>query len=398
MRTISTLNEERADLRKKIAAVSSRTSGPASFASGKTSGSSGSAVGGSFDWKTISSQLTGAGEGDVVSDMRAMMQFEQRLENMSKEEMIAALDEIAGLDLTKEARENLESMILDPLIQLDPALALAHFGDRIKDEADGIGWQLASALQNWAEKDLVAATVWFDREIAAGNFDSKTLDGRSELRMQYEGALLASLLESDPDAASQRLAAMPEDQRREVLQQMTFSELSEGSQKAYTALVRGLVPSAEREGSFAHIAGELVSNEGFSEVGNFLDGVNASTAERVAAAKEAADSHLEQLAENGKITAQEVDAMREWLARQAPGEKDRITGKALAEAAQGDGEFSFTEAAKLALTYNESSPNDDVLVAFLNSYAARSNLQQAEHLAGMIKDPKTREELLQQLK
>ena len=399
MRGISVLKEERSDLRKRIAAVSQGAGSGADFATAqraaKTKGENGKAP---MDWEAIAGQMAGMVNGDGMMEIKSMMALQQRLDGMSPDEMLAAMDEIAALDLSAESRELLESMIIIPLIEADPEMTLRRFADRIRDESDGVAWQLSAAMQAWAKKDLTAAAAWFDQQISAGTFDSKTLDGRSEMRLQFEGALMESLIGADPEAAAARLAALPEDQRREVLQQIAFDELPEDARKAYAGLVRGLVPEDEREGTFAHMATELVGDGGFEGVGTFLDGVNASPSERAAAAGDAANTRLEELGRKGKVTAEEVDAMRSWLDRQAPGMTDSITGKALAEAAQERGKFKFEEAAALALKYHQSSGNDDVLVGFLEGFYARSNLDQAVQLAENIKDAKRREEILEQLK
>lgn len=350
------------------------------------------------DWKELSAKLLEMENGGGRSDLRAGLNFQQELAGMTQQEMIAALDEIAALDLSAEARESLESLILAPLIREDPQLALERFADRIDSESSAIGWQLSTALRDWAKKDLAGATAWFDRQIAEGKFDSKTLDGRSEERTRFEAALMQSLLSSDPNAAGQRLANIPEDQRREVLEQIAFPELGPQDQQTYAALVRQLVPQDERAGSFAHIASELADDSGYGKVTSFLDAVQATPAERSAAAMQTAESRLQSLGMEGNVSRADVDSLREWLTRQAPGEVDSITGKAIAEAAQEQGKFKFAEASQLVLQYHQSSGNDDVLVAFLQSYSARSNLEEAIHMADLISDTKRRAEILNQLK
>ena len=350
------------------------------------------------DWKELAARLLEMENGGDRSDLRAGLNFQQELAGMTQEEMIAALDEIAALDLSAEARESLESLILAPLIREDPQLALERFADQIGSESSAMGWQLSTALRDWAKKDLAGATAWFDRQIADGKFDSKTLDGRSEERTRFEAALMQSLLTSDPNAASQRLANIPEDQRREVLEQIAFPELGPQDQKNYAELVRQLVPQDERAGSFAHIASELVDDSGYGKVSSFLDAVQATPAERAAAAMQTAESRMQSLGVEGAVTRADVDSLREWLTRQAPGQVDSITGKAIAEAAQDEGKFKFAEASQLVLQYHQSTGSDDVLVAFLQSYSARSNLEEAIHMAELISDKKRRAEILNQLK
>ncbi len=399
LRSISSLENNAVTLREKIAtALASGNFPAASSTANQPNEATASARKQFHDWKELSSRLVEMQNGGGHSDLRAGVNFQQELAGMTKEEMTAALDEIAGLDLSAEARETLESLIIAPLIREDPQLALERFGDRIGSESSAIGWQLSTALRDWAKKDLAGATAWFDRQIADGKFDSKSLDGRSEERTRFEAALMQSLLSSDPNAASQRLADIPEDQRREVLEQIVFPDLGQQDQKTYAELVRQLVPQDERAGSFAHIASELVDDSGYGKVSNFLDAVQATPAERAAAASQTAESRLQSLGMDATVTRADVDSLREWLTRQAPGQVDSITGKALAEAAQGQGKFKFAEASQLVLQYQQISGGDDVLVAFLQSYSARSNLEEAIHMADLIADEKRRAKILNQLK
>ena len=177
-----------------------------------------------------------------------------------------------------------------------------------------------------------------------------------------------------------------------------FEELPEQAQQGYAKLVRGLVPEDERAGAFTNVASALVSEDGFEGVGKFLDSVNATAAERVVSSREAANSLMLEIADERVITRSDVETMRKWLEGQAPGTADKVTGEALGDAAQDGGEFGFAAASELALEYHRSSGNDDVLVAFLESYAAQSNLEQALPLADNITDAKRREDLLRRLK
>ena len=349
------------------------------------------------DWRQLADFM---GESQPTSEkarMRAVAEFQKDLAEMTTQEMIDALDEIDGLDLAAEKRHALESEIIDSLIDREPKYALDRFADRIRSDPDGIGSQLSAALRDWAKKDLSAATAWFDRQIADGTFDSKTLDGHSETRARYEAALMESLLASDPAAAARRLAEIPEDQRREILEQLPFKALGKAEQSAYTGLIRGLVPTDEREGVFANISSQLIS-KGYAAVSAYLDSANASPQERAAAAGQAAQSQLQTLAREGNVTQNDVDQLRTWLASQAPGKIDSMTGKALAEAAQDDGKFQFTDASQLVLHYQKLTGSDDVLVSFLQSYAARSNLEEAIHLAEKISNPQRRAQILQSWK
>lgn len=349
------------------------------------------------DWRAAAELLTGEPVGDAAK-AKEWLALREKLGRMTREEILASMDEIERLGLTDNAKQRLEEMLLERLAKLSPGDALERFGNRLADSSSSLFPQLTDALRDWAKRDLPAATEWLDRQIAAGKFDMTTLDGKSDALIGYEAALLESMLATAPEAVAARLAALPEDQRREVLEQISFQDLAGKVQQAYAALVRDLVPADERAGSFAHIASQLVDDSGFGKVSDFLDAVQATPAERAAAASQTAESHLEALDIRGEITRENIDAVRTWLRRQAPDEVDRMTGKALAEAAQQSADFDFTKASKMALEYGKASGRDDVLTAFLASYAARSNGEQAVGLADAIADDKLRAEILERLK
>ncbi len=394
IRAISSKEKAGADLRLRISnALAMGQSVPDNGSRKKDD----SVSNGPIDWKQVPARITDVQNGGETSQLRAMIDLQQRLKKMTREELIAALDDVEGLDLSADDRSALLGMILESMIKLDPQYALARFVDDIESDSNGIGWQLASAFGQWAKTDRKGATAWFDQQIAAGKFESRTLDGRSEMRTKFESEEIAMLISSDLDAASQRLLALPEDQRREVLEQLSFAELTPDQQRAYANLVRNLVPEDERAGSFANIASQLAEAGTYQSVSSFLDSVQATPDERAVSAKQAVTTHLETLGQSGEINRQTVDEMRSWLDRQAPGQTDSITGKALAEAAQDGGDFDFEAAAQMVTDYQRTSGSDDVLISFLEGYSAHSNLEEAVHLADLIKDPQKRAAILKEL-
>jgi hypothetical protein len=389
-RTLHALEDETRQLRGQINTVRPATDGDGSAAGGLRVATPKR----QSDWRDLARRAMSAQGTGGKAGLNAMLDFEKRLADMDDAELMAALDAVGGLDLDPAQRTSLEEMIIAPLIERMPDQLLERFADRIGNDGDGVGWQLPGAMAAWAKKDPAAAAAWMDRQLAAGLFESKSLDGRSQARMEFEGALAASLLEQGGAAAAGRIAALPEDQRREALEQIDFSELSPAARAAYAGLVRGLVPQDERDGSFTHVASQIVPNEGFGGVDAFMDAIHASATERQVMAREAANARITGIAGDRAVTRGDVEEMRAWVEQQAPGTADKVTGEALGDAAQDGPGFDFEAAAKLALEYHRASAGDDVLAAFLESFAARSNLDQAVALAREIRDPKRREEIL----
>jgi hypothetical protein len=394
--SISTLERQSEVLRQAIAA---RSSGSAVDSSQARTALTAKAARdkGAIDWKQVAGQFAETRRAGGMGDMRAMLRFQQRLQAMGKEELVAALDEIAALDLPAETRRMLEEMILGPLVEKDPELALTKFIDRIQDNDGALSWQLSHAMQQWAKKDPAAAIAWFDQRIAAGKFDSKSLDGRSQSRILFEANLIHVLLGSDPAAAGRRLAAMPEDQRDDALSRFSIQQLKDEDQLAFATLVRDQVSKEDQARTLAQQASRLVGKNEFAKVGEFLDRIQASPAERGACAQHAAESAIRTISHQSKVTREDLDTMREWVSAQAPEATGRITGSALANALQGSRKLEFSEAADLAVSYHEAAGNDDVLSSFLESWSARQNKEQARVLASKISDAKRREEILQNL-
>jgi hypothetical protein len=383
--SIATLQLESAALGERIAAA--RTASPPaadpSFAARQRTNSlrSGSKV----DWKKVAAAQIAMRSGQGASDMRAMVELQKTLRDLSPEELLAGLDEIAALDLSNDARRELESTLIGILAHKDPELVLERFADRIGGPNGTISWELASAFQSWSGQDATAATAWMDRQLAAGTFDSKSLDGRNDTRLRFEAGLIQNLAESDPAAAARRLAALPEDQRAGVFRQGMFLRIKPGNGKAIADLIRTQLPENSRVHSLAEASRSLVDQGGFERVGDFLGEIDASAAERSAIVGQAL---LRQLDERNE-TPPEIEETRAWILAQAPADAERLTGVTLARMV---GQRDFSEMAAEALKFQQSSGSDEALIAFL-THAPDYSRSEILELAEKISDPVKRNEV-----
>jgi hypothetical protein len=344
---------------------------------------------GPLDWKRIGEKLAANQGTNSIPDMRAMMALQTRLMEMSTDEMVEALDEIIALDITDAIRAQLESMLIGRLAQEDPQLALERFGDRIGDRQGGIQWQLSNALRTWADDDPAAAGAWLDRQVAAGHFDSTSLSGRNPLRTQYEAAIIGSLLASDPANAGRRLAVFSEDQRSEILQQGWQIRLKPETQAAFAALVRDQLPQARHADALANVSNTLAhGKDGYRKVGEFLERIDATDNERAAIAGRTADTMLREGYGPDGFDPEKVRELRAWLAEQAPGEADSITGSSLGRTG-GDFDHTVALVTKLHAEYG----SDDLLVSFLEQSRVIGNPDATRPLIDKISDPQRREEV-----
>lgn len=397
-RTISRIENEIVLLKKHIAVEKGRIDGQAADTKAERPLKPGNADE-AIDWAEVAGMFGEMKNRSGVGDMRKMMSFQSKLRKMDKEQLLAALDQIQALELGDDERMMLEAMLIGPLAEKDPELVLDRFSNRLGDDRNGMSWQLANALGEWAKKDQAAAIAWFDKEIAAGTFDSKSLDGKSQLRLNFETNLIAQLISTDPAAAAARIAALPPDQRKDALGSWQFRKLKDEEQAAYADLVRASLPEAERYEVFAQQASMIVSMGDYEKVGAYLDRIGATGEERLKAAEQAASGSIVNNSYNSKVTGEKIDSMREWLGTQAPGSVDRVTGETLGQIAGSGGNAKFPEAAAMALEYHEQGAGDDLLTGFIeNSHSRGVEKEELRKMAGMISDPEKREEALEKLK
>lgn len=348
-----------------------------------------------MDWKNIADQLAESGMGD----MHGTMCLHQRFAELTKEEILAALDEIPGLGLYAVSAAVLERRLIEELSRKDPEMALTRFIDRIADDRSGLVSQLSNDLKEWARKDPGKAEAWFDQQIAAGKFDGKTIDNKSWNRFEFEGAIIGAILASNPEAAAKRLAAFPEDQRGNILRGSSFGSLNEESQVGFAELVRSQLPEKEQASAISSLAGQL-SHSGYEKVTAYLDRIDATPAERKASAEEVAETRMVYRSNNNPVTRQEIDSMRAWVATQSPGSTDNTTGIALGIAVRDGGSMKFSEGLALVKDYSAASGgNEEVLASFLEAqrYRVGSNRDEARALAETLTDVKRREKIIFEL-
>ena len=276
---------------------------------------------------------------------------------MSKDELTAALDRIAGSARGEGSDELLEECLVKALIEQDPELALTRYSDRISDPADELALQLPSALLAWAHRNPTAAAEWLDLKISEGLFEGRTLDGVCEARTEFEAALNEILLLSDVNAASKRLADLPDDQRREMLEGIEFSRLGPEGRKAYVDVLRETIRENENAVSFDPIVAELIPRGELAEVSKFFGEIKATAEERGFAADRAASEHFEAIATARQVTGQDLDRLIEWLERHCPENAVRISATVLAEMAANRGSAGFAEGSRLLLESRAGKDN-----------------------------------------
>ena len=347
-----------------------------------------------IDWKKMAGQIA---EMEGRGDSQALLRLRIKILVLSKEELVAALAEIAALDLPADSKGKLQRQLLHGLCEKDSELALRHCLDQIDSEDGRLRVLLTRAMKSWAGKNPAAATAWFDQQIAAGKFDSKSLDGKNAARIEFEGSLIGELISTDIAAATARLKSLPEDQRGIVLRKIRNFATAE-AQLAHANLVRtGLSQKAQTE-CFTQQASHQ-ARTGYAEVTEYLDRIKATPAERAVCVEKAAGVRIRQLSQDKKVSREDIDTLREWVASQVPGTVDKVTGTVIGESLRADQKLSFPEAAALATQYHTTSGNDEVLIGFLASCDLKQQPSEGVRaLIAKISNAKQREDFLARLK
>lgn len=347
-----------------------------------------------INWKEMAGSY-GSGDGDGPDEMRMMVRMQRLLYDLTAEELCGELEKLAAADIDQRARRKFESMIFSALVEKSPKLALEYAGDRLADEDKSR--QFARALGKWAESDPAAASAWLDKQIAAGVFAGKSLDGNNRIYMQYESGLVGVLFQSNLKSAAQRLAALPEDLRGAVFNHGLFQQVKPAKEGEFVALVREAGGEANVKRILSQYAANLVQGQDFERVDQFLSTAR-STPDEKAAMVAAVMNRSATIGGSAPLSVEVIDKVRAWAATQAPDLVDTQTGAMIAASMWVVG-GRIENVAETVLKYHAASGNDDTLVAFLTNESVLSKVNGQEEkvleLAGKIKDPAKREEVIQ---
>jgi hypothetical protein len=343
-----------------------------------------------------------------------MMRLEQQCKDLTQEELISALDEIDGLDTPSGSSAQLKTLLFQELCQNAPESALARLADPSRSDRSEMAKTLASAMREWSPKDLAMAEVWFKEQIAAGKFDSTSLDGESQLQSNFEYALMGAWISCDPAAAAVRLKALTEDQRANVLLACATNPIKEEDQLAFANLVRTLAPENSRISPIASLACCLLSNSAktrvigkflvgdrndlpsdYTPVTEFFERIQATPEERAAGVEICVLEKIGFLF-SGHLPLEKIDTIRAWAMEQAPGVADKVTSELLwCKSFSGS---TFSEIAEMATQYSSAADNDGILFEFLSHKVSESDKGEARLLAEKITDPERRQLVLDGLK
>jgi hypothetical protein len=332
--------------------------------------------------------------GGRVPDLKQLVRMQTALLDADPEEIIALAERVAELDASERAKTGIIQQLVQSLSGKAPREGLVLAMESPYLDLEKQTWTFSHGFAGWIEEDPPGALAWFDEHIAAGAFDTRTLDGKSKARTQFEASALSELIGSNPSAARARLEALPASHRADILRQGQFLTLTEGSEADFAHLVRQLVPADEQAAVFTAQAGGLARRDGYDGVTGFIHKIGATAEERQNIASHAANSTFQQMGWQGRTPAPgELDALRAFVAAQAPAAADTITGEAIAHLASK--QENFETAIGLVRDLHAASPSDDLLVGFLEEKHLVRDPEAAIELAGRIENPERRQAIIE---
>jgi hypothetical protein len=334
----------------------------------------------------------------------AWKRLEELASEMSADELVKAYKEMAALGITAPLRDDLEWVMLKELESSNPEFAFSEY--IAKYQAEGKAPGRIGTFNKWLARDPVAATTWYESQLASGLFYTK-LGGKSPILLPFESAFIMSLLGSDPSAAEQRMRNIPPELRGGLGSYMW--DVPKGDAQAFVDLLRETMPMEEymamlRRNSVTEKNFSLSSDTPPQSVQKNLDSLGISPEERSSLmAHEFRDfAEYRAMRDRGNTPSREkFDDHRRWIQAIDPSSADRATGFALQtylEKTGTTGAQEFVE--KIAMEYHASGAGDELLVPLIEG-SANGNVpfprERARVLAMMISDTALREELLKRL-
>lgn len=317
---------------------------------------------GSFDWVMIAKMMGQSQTNGVPLDMKAFFKIQEMILEMSVPELEEAFVTIEGLPLSNEMKQGLQSHLMGVFVQKDPVATLKRFQSKLRDPNGQMSWHLRSAFESWMKKDQGAAMAWFDARKKTGAFDNKSLGPSSSMGRAFEVRLLGELMKSDPEAVRDRLAKLPDEERKSVITSAAMINQGRGMSEDYLALIRDSLPKEERYEVLANAIGQQVYSGNLPTLSEQFKGVILEPAERMAIIEKV----VENFARPWNRKPADLVEVYDWAEKEASGRAAELTGKTFAKFA-GHRNTDFQETFQEVMKAAEDRDKPEILDHFATS-------------------------------
>jgi hypothetical protein len=392
---ISRVAKELVVMRKQIA-DSQEVSGDVAVDRGSSRPATRSIPQSDIDWSVVGTSMKRGQLGGVELSRRDLKSLREKLRAMDQWQLLDALEDIKGQGLGEEQQAELELLVQGYLAEKNPEMALDLIKDRI-DPSDFLNFAtFKSQLSRWARIDPDAASAWLDRQIDAGAFEAKSLDGKNEILLGFEASISRQLLDSNPTKADERFSSLPYYLRKELLADSQMSAINSENWTAFAELVRNNLDPGDVSRILGEQVSRVITGGGLDAVSDFMDRTGASTEERISFAEKAVEK-LQRSFVIEKPTVEEVEAIRTWLAAEAPGSVEGSTGELLGYVAGKFGGEQASSLLDLALMYYAKGSDEKILTGFAEGMRNWEGGDALRRAAAQVSDPSIRETLLKNL-
>lgn len=337
---------------------------------------------GGINWKRFSEVML-TGEVIGIRELRDRKIIEERLREMSGEELVAALEESRGLILSMRDRSKIDRRFISLLTEKDPVAALNAFAGELNGK---YRHDLGIAFEALTKQDIAGAARWLDEQVAAGRMQLRSLHGEDYVRSEYERALIEVMLASDIEAASARLGQMPEDLRWKTLVNADTTRLSAEQTQAMARLVKEQLSESAQAEVFSSFARDHIVGNDLSRVSEFLNTI--SPTERIAS--QCVEAVVEKsLGRGGRTRLTDLERLRGWAEGHLISDIDAAMGVAVGNALFGNGS---PDASDLIVDYHAAHGSDDFVASVIeNAYLLTDD--QAERMLQAIQNEDRRREM-----
>jgi len=404
---ISRVRSGNEQLRSQLASQDSGTDLVASRPRGERPGGRGSGISTSIDIHVLldeQRESARAGEPDA---------FNRKLNGLSNEILIRLVGEGAALRVNRDDKEKLLNSLLEILAGRDSPLAVAtaldSFGTGRAGLQQMVRVDVGRHFATWAKQDLTAARAWLDELEKSGAFQSSGTPAFSSavpLLSELRSALLSAMVHGkSPDSAAY-LASFPKEERAYLLNSSMSGKItrrgkvqSNGDLSGYLPLIREQVPEKDRAAALANLVGSLRwsgPSDDLSDVSALFTAGRPTAEEREAIARAAVKQvlNVHRMPPDPARDARILADTRDWLRRELPASADEIFQEAAENALQ-------NQIRRADDTLNKLRGQPDLPDAQLAETLTRENLtgrlEEAIELAGKIKDPARRAEVIRNL-
>ncbi len=279
---------------------------------------------GSLDWEKIAAMMAESrGAGGMPTNIKAMLKLQQKLMELTEDEIVKGLAKINTLDLAPEAVEQLRQSLLNQLSEKNPLAALAALGDPVGSNSNSRFWTQRHILSKVAKENPAAAIAWVDKQIADGKLRSTSLDRHANPRLQLEASLINQLLTSDFPTAKSRLEAFNEEEIIHILTSTDLNQNKEAGQNLIK-LARESLPPEQASRTIIQ-AWRNAYHDDLAKISESIQNVPFSETERT----EVIEGMVNNYSRNNN-TESKFTEIYEWSQKESPGQETALLSKALA--------------------------------------------------------------------